>query len=730
MFTGEGEKLQGGACMKSQFGLRCVIMVLVLSLLGGSVLSGCKTSLPDTGTTQTPVMTSFVETTAETTEGTQPTTEPQMVTIYLVEQSTLYDSGSTQYFYGENYNIERMDAFYVEHDMASSTTFGSRDANGMPGQAKVDWDDDYTETYAYVWSQSGKLLEEKDVAGFSALQFSYDEQGNLLQIEEYYEDEKFATFHYEYSDGVLQGSYCVNTDGHMNYECLTQNGFITEKRCYDEKGYLMYTYYYTYDENRNLAEVSLVYDGEQVSGTTYTYRAVEVSSDRAAYLLEQQKYLLHTDLEYTLPPLDGTPPEPPVIDNTVTLEQLCLQMAEDGKLFAVAYLGYMTYDYETVYDYIDYICEEVTWDLPFLAQIPETNIITKDSQGEVYCVIPADPETNLEVYTGTSETALNELIYEGTGEEPYLLVCNSDFSPDTEILMEDSEGICTVWHPMLDDYLFVDQPRYASGGTGSLDFSPYNDLLLSYYYSLMEEDGWEIPAEESLHGTTWFWDGYNLAENYYFYSVTFDENTVDVRWNPGYGDDCEYIGAAWNYDHGVLTIDFDQFAGVHKYNVLVNCEEGTMYIASDATAEKLYWDSEPLYRFLIKEEPTEPSTESVMSLVGNWERTQTEVDGYVEETPAGQVTVQITGSSTDDLWIEYTDNEYSDRSYGRKALTIVTDGDTMGFGSVQWIAEVDFTDTDGQSVTLALVDGALIIRNYFAVDGMQMVSYETFRPVS
>lgn len=36
-------------------------------------------------------------------------------------------------------------------------------------------------------------------------------------------------------------------------------------------------------------------------------------------------------------------------------------------------------------------------------QIPETNIITNASQGEVYCFIPTDPEAVIEIFKGAKE---------------------------------------------------------------------------------------------------------------------------------------------------------------------------------------------------------------------------------------------------------------------------------------------------------------------------------------
>ena len=56
-------------------------------------------------------------------------------------------------------------------------------------------------------------------------------------------------------------------------------------------------------------------------------------------------------------------------------------------------------------------------------------------------------------------------------------------------------------------------------------------------------------------------------------------------------------------------------------------------------------------------------------------------------------------------------------------------GDNMGFGDAAWIAEVDHVGNHGKIFALAIVDGQLVLRNYFAFDGAPGVSYETFRRV-
>lgn len=436
------------------------------------------------------------------------------------------------------------------------------------------------------------------------------------------------------------------------------------------------------------------------------------------------------------PTVPGTPePTPPdeapttEVDPMEQLDALRQQLTAEGKHFAVAYLGFMPSDCDTVWDYTDSLSEGVLRDVPFLNQIPETNMIGSASFGEVYCIVLADPDTSMKIYTGTPDTAFDNLLYEGSGEDPFLLICNADFSPDTELVFTESKGESIVWKPKLDDYMYVEQPRYANGSTPSLDFSPYNALLLSYYEEMRDSGDWKVPTKAELENTTWYWDGYTTEGNYYEYRVSFHEVSADVRWNAGYGETTSYRGASWTFEEGelpVLNIDFAEFAGICKYNLLVDWDMGIMYIAADASGKTLTWDSQAQYRFLLLDQ----SSASPLDLIGTWERTQTEVDGDVVETPAGQVILQITGSNEADLRAAYRDAEFPDDNYSDKALYILTDGDTMGFGHVEWIAQLDHTGRFGQEFALAIVDDALVIRSYFTVDGAPGVSYATFRKVN
>lgn len=320
---------------------------------------------------------------------------PDKVTVYLLDKTVLYDSGYTQYHYDENYNIIQYEVFTIEDDLMYTGYYENKDANGMPGKHRTDWDSGSSEVWNLTWSEDGKLMEEQYDGAYTGYQFEYDQAGKLVEKREYYQGELFATVWYEYDGEVLQRIHCTDTEGKQCYVCLAENGHIVEKIYYE--WYPGTAYEYKYDNYGNLDQ-SILHDGEYTSPSeVYSYKAVEVDSDRAEYLLAQQRYLLSSDLEYTWPNKPVQTVDQPETTE-VTVEQLREQLKAENKSFAVAYLGYMTYDYETMWDFIDSLGDEVLQKLPFLNQIPETNMIANASQGEVYCFIPTDSEAVVEIY--------------------------------------------------------------------------------------------------------------------------------------------------------------------------------------------------------------------------------------------------------------------------------------------------------------------------------------------
>jgi len=113
---------------------------------------------------------------------------------------------------------------------------------------------------------------------------------------------------------------------------------------------------------------------------------------------------------------------------------------------------------------------------------------------------------------------------------------------------------------------------------------------------------------EDLIGTSWTSEDYLLtADVPVSYILTFNEDTLYVRWNDGIDEEPhEYPDASWEliYEHGfaILVIDFREFAGIMRYNILINDEIDMLYTAIDVSSGDLAYNMEleNLRRELVK----------------------------------------------------------------------------------------------------------------------------------
>ena len=128
-------------------------------------------------------------------------------------------------------------------------------------------------------------------------------------------------------------------------------------------------------------------------------------------------------------------------------------------------------------------------------------------------------------------------------------------------------------------------------------------------------------------------------------------------------------------------------------------------------------------------EPKEPDM-SPMGLVGKWQRTQTEVEGDVNKTPAGQVTATIKGKDKSSLRMTYKDKEFKDDNFEDRSLFIMPAED--GTGPDDWEAQVNYTGSGDLSMiwTVTLVDADTFeLEILWHVDDVPMASYSTFERV-
>ena len=306
--------------------------------------------------------------------------------------------------------------------------------------------------------------------------------------------------------------------------------------------------------------------------------------------------------------------EAPEEDPSISLHNLRQAMTETTNLFAVAYIGFNPVeDPHDIYDFVEQCTPQLWQDLPFLSAIPYENFVG-DGYGELYCIVPADPDATVAVSRGTwglaEEITYDEVIYQSESGDPIYLHCNGGgFDGDMQVTITDSDGNTAVWYPMLDDTRRVMPLENDNWEDLLLDFSPYAEPLTAIYRSMEEESsGWRQPMVEDLIGTSWTAEDYLLtADVPVSYILTFNEDTLYVRWNDGIDEEPhEYPDASWEliYEHGfaILVIDFREFAGIMRYNILINDEIDMLYTAIDVSSGDLAYNMEleNLRRELVK----------------------------------------------------------------------------------------------------------------------------------
>ena len=412
-------------------------------------------------------------------------------------------------------------------------------------------------------------------------------------------------------------------------------------------------------------------------------------------------------------------------------ELLALRQSMTGtsQLFTVAYFGYHeTMDSDLPVDpfaVMQACAPQLCLDLPFLLEIPQERII--GTGGELYCVIPLDPEACVKVDRGTWDENAEEYIYEETlyaaeSGEPFLIFCNNaGWSPDTRVTISgNAPEVC--WYPEVNICQYVEPLANENWELLFMDISPYEEMLYNRY-SDMVMSGWIVPTADILAGYSW--NG-NWDPRWYGSQISFQEDTCEIRWNDGIDEeDHIYSGAKWDlsYSEGlaVLTIDMAEFAGELRYNVLYDAEMESLYLALDVSNGEIVTGSQPLYTYmgLIAEE--------TLGMEGSWRLAWTEVEGYQDTEVAGSKSVEITLDDAGIYRMSYIHHEFADWNFYDKEL-IITEGEMYpGCGNDQWIAEVNYIGNYGTEYYVTLLDdGTLLVQQYFTVDGAPAVGYECF----
>ncbi len=267
--------------MKRFFVIAILLCLLLCGCASGDALDAQPTPTlqpTDTLTTSTPVPT--------------PTAAPETVTVYLLESTVYYDSGSVQYHYDDDYNVDSYASYTLENELMYTAYFEEKDSNGMACRIRSEWQGGGDETRIAVYDAHGKLQEERyEGDSFSGYQFAYDQKGNLTEKREYYDGILQSAVYFEYDGEILRAVYGEDREGNRVFDCVVEQGRIMEKICYDSEGG-SYSYFYEYDANGCLIRSSMLYYGEQIPGDSYTYITAQVDAHRADFLGEQQRYLI------------------------------------------------------------------------------------------------------------------------------------------------------------------------------------------------------------------------------------------------------------------------------------------------------------------------------------------------------------------------------------------------------------------------------------------------------
>lgn len=426
-------------------------------------------------------------------------------------------------------------------------------------------------------------------------------------------------------------------------------------------------------------------------------------------------------------------PEPtPEVTQDTSLVSLRQALVETPQTFAVAYLGYPENIEQDMQADPFAIMQEnapgLCADLPFLMEIPQDRIVGET--GELFCIVPKDENAtvcvNREIWDDNGD-ALTEVLYRSESGEPILLFCNGGgWEPDTELVITDSDGTVTTWYPQLDDNRCAMPLRNDDWEDLFFDFSPYREIIMAKHRQLKDTQ-WGMPTAEMLAGTTWVWDGFLKDGRDTSYQVFFEEDILSIRWNDGIDEqDHEYLYAPWEltYDEGfaILSIDFGEFAGILRYNLLYHEFYELLYVAMDAVQEDMPIGWEPLYRYLMKPVTPEPT-----EMIGTWELAWTEVEGDRNGAEPGACTVEIRSAASAGLLMSYTSRDFPNNNFQNELLTIDMRQMYILCGNDEWVADLDHTGPWDTTYAITLTaDDVLIKQNYYLLDGAPTVSYEYF----
>lgn len=186
--------------------------------------------------------------------------------------------------------------------------------------------------------------------------------------------------------------------------------------------------------------------------------------------------------------------------------------------FAASYLGYREEgDTSTLSEWLQDNCPMLTSFWPFLAEIPEEDIV--GDHGYLYCIVPMDASVQftvkgLEWENGGDNMppSSSEVLYVPQLDRPFLLysTCES-WVDNADVVLEfvEADGFEGVWTPVLEPDGSITNPLAQDGGYTIVDFASLYDIgdYVPHLQSGTDADsGWLPPTETGLANTTWYSD--------------------------------------------------------------------------------------------------------------------------------------------------------------------------------------------------------------------------------
>lgn len=443
------------------------------------------------------------------------------------------------------------------------------------------------------------------------------------------------------------------------------------------------------------------------------------------------------ETEPTQPVTESTEPtEPEQSPAQASLDALRQEMAGTSQLFAVAYFGYHDSQDPAFpvdpYDIMLKNAPQLCADRSFMLDIPKDSVVGE--YGHLFCIVPLDADASVAVSIGTwdDENGLyiyDDMIYSSDNGKPILLFCNNIIGEtDTQLYISGASGE-VFWSPDPADYRCVTPLLSDNGDSLLLDFSAYGELL-SADYRLLEESEWVLPTEETLIGKTWGGSEFLDDDREFRYQISFDEEVCSIRWNDGTGEgdqELSYPGWELTYeeDFAVLTIDLFSLSEVRSYHILYHEDYDELYVATVIASDGVTPVEEPLYRYLSHFTAPDP-----VEMVGTWEQTWSEVEGYREEKEPGTCVMEISLDDNGLFWISYTNNAFPEENFSKKELIAFPGEMYMGCGNDQWTAVVNYTGDGGVEYSITLLyDGTILMQQYWEMDGAPYVSYGGYQRI-